>query len=35
MSQCKIFWLNGDTLSVDGGEIGVFEQRDEVCLCNF
>ena len=28
----KVFWLDGDTLGVDGGEVGVLEEGDEVCL---
>jgi len=27
--------LNGDTLSVDGSQVGVFEERDEVRLSSF
>ena len=26
----KVFWLDGDTLGVDGGEVGVFEEGDKV-----
>jgi len=32
-SQSKILRLDGDTLSVDGGQVSVFEQGDEVSLC--
>jgi len=30
--QSEILWLDGDTLGVDGSEIGVFEERHEVSL---
>ena len=28
----EIFWLDSDALGVDGGEVGVLEERDEVRL---
>ena len=31
----EIFGLDGDTLGVDGGQVGVLEERDEVCLGSF
>ena len=31
-SQCKIFQLNGDTLSMDGGEISVFGRGDQSAM---
>ena len=31
----EIFWLDGDTLGVDGSEVGVLEEGDEVCLGGF
>lgn len=31
-SQCKILRLDGDTLRVDGGQVSVLEQGDEVSL---
>ena len=31
-SKLDVLGLNGDTLGVDGAEIGVFEERDEVGL---
>ena len=27
--------VHGDTFSVDGGKIGIFEEGDEVCLGSF
>ena len=30
--KLDVLALNGDTLGVDGAEVGVFEERDEVCL---
>lgn len=33
--ESKIFWLNRDTLGMDGGQVGIFEQRDEICLGSF
>ena len=34
-SEGEILRLDGDTLSVDGGKVGVFEERDEVGLSGF
>jgi len=31
-SESKIFGLNSDTLGVDGSQVGIFEERDEVGL---
>ena len=31
----QILGLDGDTLGVDGSEVGVLEERDEVCLSGF
>jgi hypothetical protein len=31
-SKLDVFGLDGDTLGVDGAEVGVFEERDEVSL---
>ena len=33
--KCKILRLDGDTFCVDGGKVGVLEERDEVCLGGF
>ena len=33
--KSQILRLNGDTLGVDGGEIGVFKERDKIGLCGF
>ncbi|KAH9845795.1 histone H3 [Teratosphaeria destructans] len=30
--KLDVLALNGDTLGVDGAQVGVFEERDEVCL---
>ena len=30
--ELDVFALDGDTLGVDGAEVGIFEERDEVCL---
>ena len=27
--------VHGNTLGVDGSQVGVFEERDEVCLSSF
>jgi hypothetical protein len=34
-SQGEILGLDSDTLSVDGGQVGVLEEGDEVCLSGF
>ena len=36
-TTCKldIFGLDGDTLGVDGAQIGIFKEGDEVCLDGF
>ena len=34
-SQLDVLGLNGDTLGVDGAEIGVFKEGDEVGLNGF
>ena len=31
-SKLDVLGLDGDTLGVDGAEVGIFEQRDEVGL---
>ena len=31
-SELDVLGLDGDTLGVDGAQVGVFEQADEVCL---
>ena len=31
----EILGLDGDTLGMDGSQVGVFEQRDEISLCGF
>ena len=28
----EVFWLDGHALGMDRGEVGVLEERDEVCL---
>ena len=33
--KCEIIRLDGDTFCVDGGKVGVLEERDEVCLGGF
>ena len=30
--QLDVFWHDGDTLGVDGAQVGVFEQADQICL---
>jgi hypothetical protein len=30
-----VLGLNGDTLGVDGAQVGIFEEGDEVCLDGF
>lgn len=34
-SQLDVLGLNSDTLGVDGAEIGIFEEGDEVCFDGF
>ncbi|KAF8872838.1 hypothetical protein CPB84DRAFT_1691156, partial [Gymnopilus junonius] len=34
-SQGKIFWLDGNTLSVDGSQVGILKERDKVSLSSF
>jgi hypothetical protein len=34
-SELEILWLDGDTLSMDGSQVGIFEQRDKVSLSSF
>ena len=34
-SQLDILLLDGNTLSVDSGQVGVFEQRDQVSFNGF
>jgi histone H3 len=31
-SELEVLWLDGDTLSVNGGQVGVLEEGDEVGL---
>ena len=33
--QSKILGLDGNTFGVNGSQVGVFEQRNEVSLCGF
>lgn len=33
--ELDVLGLNGDTLGVDGTQVGVLEQGDEVCLNRF
>ena len=34
-SELEILGLNGDALGVDGSQVGIFEEGDEVGLCGF
>jgi hypothetical protein len=34
-SELEVFGLDGDSLGVDGAQVGVLEERDEVCLRGF
>ena len=34
-SQLDIFWHNGDSLGVDGAQVGVFEEADQVSFGGF
>ena len=31
-SQLDVFWHDGDTFGVDGAQVGVLEETDQVCL---
>ena len=33
--QLDVLWHDGDTLGVDGAQVGVFEEADEVCFGGF
>ena len=33
--ECKILGLDGNTLGVDSGQVGVLKERDKVCLSGF
>jgi hypothetical protein len=34
-SELEVLGLDGDSLGVDGAQVGVLEERDEVCLRGF
>jgi hypothetical protein len=34
-SELEILGLDGDALGVDGSQVGIFEEGDEVSLCSF
>lgn len=34
-SELDVLWLDGDSLGVDGSQVGVFEEGDEVSLSGF
>ena len=33
--QLDVLWHNGDTLGVDGAQVGIFEETNQVCLAGF
>jgi hypothetical protein len=33
--ECKTFGMDGDTCGEDGGQVGVFKERDEVASSGF
>lgn len=34
-SELEILWLDSDTLGMDGSQVGVFEEGDEISLSSF
>ena len=31
--KSKVLWLDGNTLCVNGGEVGILKEGDKICFC--